>query len=110
MPLNQLLHNDPGLQPERTILAWNRTTVSLAVCTAIILRWTNVYGATILIPVGFLVVLSLFILVTQRLRYQQQALGLARERVPPNLIGVVTMTATLMLFGAAGIFFVLAHN
>ncbi|NLZ56944.1 MAG: DUF202 domain-containing protein [Corynebacterium sp.] len=108
-PYRQPLHNDPGLQPERTILAWNRTTVSLAVCTAVILRWANFYGAAILIPVALLVALTMFILVTQRIRYQRQALGLASEMLPPNLIGVVTMTLTLLLFGAAGIFFVVAH-
>lgn len=106
---HQPLHNDPGLQPERTILAWNRTTVSLAVCTAVILRWTSFYGATILIPVAFLVALAMFILVTQRIRYRRQAVGLASEMVPPNLIGVVTLTLALLLFGATGIFFVLAH-
>lgn len=106
---HQPLHDDPGLQPERTILAWNRTTVSLAVCTAVILRWTSYYGAAILIPVVFLVALAMFILVTQRLRYQRQARGLASELVPPNLIGVATLTSTLLAFGTTGLFFVLAH-
>lgn len=106
---HELLHHDPGLQPERTILAWNRTTVSLAVCTAVILRWTSFYGAAILIPVAFLIALAMFILVTQRIRYTRQSLGLASEHVPPNLLGVATLTLTLLAFGATGIFFVVAH-
>ncbi|ANE03069.1 DUF202 domain-containing protein [Corynebacterium crudilactis] len=103
------LHSDPGLQPERTILAWNRTTVSMAVCTAVILRWTNFYGAAILIPVAFLVGLAMFILVTQKFRYHRQSLGLANETISPNLIGVTTMTLTLLLFGGAGVFFVVVN-
>lgn len=106
---SQPLHNDPGLQPERTILSWNRTTISLALCTAVILRWANFYGAAILIPVVFLMGLAMFILVTQRIRYTRQARGLANEQVPPNLIGVATLTLTVLAFGATGIFFVLAH-
>lgn len=107
--VHEQLHKDPGLQPERTILAWNRTTVSLAVCTAVILRWASFYGAAILIPVVVLIALALFILVTQRIRYARQARGLAIEQVSPNLIGVATLTLTLLAFGATGIFFVVAH-
>ncbi|ALC04620.1 putative membrane protein [Corynebacterium deserti GIMN1.010] len=101
------LHEDPGLQPERTILAWNRTTVSLAVCSAILLRWTPHYGAATLIPVLGLIGLAVFILVTQRMRYERQALGIATNKVPANIIGVVSLSLTMLAFGVAGIFFVL---
>ncbi|MBD8029852.1 DUF202 domain-containing protein [Corynebacterium gallinarum] len=103
------LHKDPGLQPERTTLSWTRTTISLAVCTAVLLRWTNFYGAAILIPVVILVALAMFILVTQRIRYTRQSLGIVSERVPPNLVGVGALTLTMLAFGATGIFFVTAH-
>lgn len=101
------LHDDPGLQPERTILAWNRTTVSLAVCSAILLRWTYFYGAVALIPVLGLIGMAVFILVTQRLRYERQAVGLAANQMSPNFIGVVSLTLTMLAFGAAGLLFVL---
>lgn len=103
------LHSDPGLQPERTTLSWTRTTISLAVCTAVLLRWTNFYGAAILIPVMILVGLAMVILITQRIRYARQSLGISREQMPPNLLGVGALTLTMLAFGAAGIFFVTAH-
>lgn len=105
----QPLHNDPGLQPERTILSWNRTTISMAVCTAVLLRWASFYGAAILVPVVLLISLATLILVTQRIRYTRQSRGLAQEHVPPNVIGVAALTFTALVFGATGIFFVLAH-
>ncbi len=106
---NSLIHGDPGLQPERTILAWNRTTVSLAVCSAILLRWTGFYGSAVLVPVVGLLFLAMFILFTQRIRYQRQVTGLVSDATPPNLTGVATLSSTLVIFGAIGIFFVISH-
>ncbi|AGG65585.1 DUF202 domain-containing protein [Corynebacterium callunae] len=102
------IHDDPGLQPERTILAWNRTTVSMAVCSAILLRWLSFYGPIVFIPVAILVLLAVFILVTQRLRYRRQAQGVAHEEMPANIIGVVSLTSTMLLLGICGIVFVLS--
>ncbi|BAU94459.1 hypothetical protein N24_0197 [Corynebacterium suranareeae] len=99
-------HDDPGLQPERTVLAWNRTTVSMAVCSAILLRWTNFYGVFTLLPVVLLSAMAIVILFTQRVRYERQAVGLVDNKLPPNIIGVVSLTATLLIFGVVGIVFV----
>lgn len=88
-------------------MAWNRTTVSMAVCSAILLRWMSFYGPLVFFPVAALILLAVFILVTQRVRYQRQAQGIAHEEMRPNIIGVVSLTSTLLLFGVCGIVFVL---
>lgn len=37
---------DPGLQPERTALAWQRTAVSFFAASLLVLRWVERLGAT----------------------------------------------------------------
>ncbi|NKX52859.1 DUF202 domain-containing protein, partial [Arthrobacter deserti] len=37
-------HTDAGLQPERTALAWTRTTLALVVASVFFLRWMPSHG------------------------------------------------------------------
>ncbi|MGB3290777.1 MAG: DUF202 domain-containing protein [Burkholderiaceae bacterium] len=58
--------NDPGLQPERTALAWQRTTASLCVASLYVIRtgwhrdfiWITGLGCAMLALCGFMIFTS----------------------------------------------------
>lgn len=101
-------HDDPGLQPERTVLSWTRTTVALALISAVLLRWAWVYGPWVFLLVLVLIGLSAGIYFTQGVRYRRGVEGLVGEAVPPKAGAVLTLTGALLLLGAASIGLVLA--
>lgn len=102
------LHDDPGLQPERTALAWNRTTVSLALVSMIWLRWSHTFGGTVLVMIGLMVASAVVLHGTQRARYRKAARGLAEERIHADIRGVLFMTACMTSFGIGGIVLILS--
>ena len=102
------LHTDPGLQPERTQLAWTRTVISMLLVSAVMLRWAGVYGPAVRRLAGALLTRAVFIVSTQQRRYLPAAQGLSQERVQPGVFAVVALTAALLLLGIGGLSFVLA--
>lgn len=83
------LHQDPGLQPERTVMSWDRTLLALFVVAAMLLRWYTAVGLAALIPAGLCGMAAWTIHVTQRRRYTAQATGLAAERVEADVFAVL---------------------
>lgn len=99
--------SDPGLQPERTIFAWNRTMVSFLVVSAVFLRWLPHFGLGVFLMVAVAALMAFGILVSQQSRYRKMALGIKHERVSADVVAVLMTTLTLLVLGGFAIYLVL---
>lgn len=103
-------HNDSGLQPERTIMAWGRTTMSLCVAGLIFLRWLPHYGLSVLLMVALCLSLAGGIYFTQRKRYARASAGVRDERIHADAVAVTSMTVVVFTLGVVGIIVVLGNQ
>lgn len=102
-----LSHDDPGLQPERTLLAWRRTLMTLLVVCTIFLRWIPHFGLIALLPIIVSLVAGMLIQIGLNARYRKSAKGLKQERVPAPLREVAVLGATVIVLSGVGIYAVL---
>lgn len=100
-------HNDPGLQPERTDLAWRRTSFTLVTAACIFLRWMPHHGwfAGTLVAGSLLVALG--IALTQRRRYQHHARGIGGAVMRANIRGTAAIAGSVVVLAGLGIYTVL---
>ena len=92
---------DPGLQNERTALAWQRTALSLVAASAIMARLT--WEAANVLPTALLAVaaaLSLWVFLESRWRYAHSA-GVRLRPRPRGGRGPLTLALAVALIGVA---------
>ncbi|MFD5829117.1 DUF202 domain-containing protein [Lentzea sp. NPDC060358] len=95
---------DPGLQPERTLLAWRRTCLALAVACATAVKFAaeavGGAGAVVLGLAG--VALSGWAYVASAARYGRVHRRLVRTGAAPSPgVPVLALTATALVLGSA---------
>ena len=104
---------DPGLQPERTALAWRRTALALAGGSVVIMRiLPSVIGVAALV-LGFAgLALALIVLFGSHRRYRRQhrALTSAEPVVLRSGWPVAAMTGATLLVGVLCLLFVLGRG
>ncbi|KRE65477.1 MULTISPECIES: DUF202 domain-containing protein [Micrococcaceae] len=100
-------HGDPGLQPERTTLAWGRTMMSLVTVSAIFLRWLPHHGFPVLTLFAIAVAAAAAIYLTQRRRYNSSSHGISRETVNAEMPAVLWTASAGVMLGVLGILVVL---
>jgi len=99
--------SDPGLQPERTVIAWNRTMVSFLIASAVFLRWLPHYGSGVIYLLALSLLLALGILASQRARYRKMSRGVQAERVGADVVAVLLTCGTVLALGICAIVIVL---
>lgn len=97
-------HDDPGLQPERTVLAWRRTLMTLLICCTLFLRWIPHFGLWALLPVIVALVASLLVQVGLNARYRKSARGMRQERIPAPLREVLVLGTTVIVLSLIGMY------
>ncbi|WP_043443196.1 DUF202 domain-containing protein [Arthrobacter sp. L77] len=101
-------HEDPGLQPERTTLAWNRTMLALVIAGVLLLRWVPRHGW---FPLGLTLLTAataLAITAGQARRYRRSARGIREGRIDADVAGVLGTTVAVALLGALALVVVVA--
>ena len=97
------LHEDPGLQPERTVMSWGRTVLALGVVALTFVRWYPEVGVTALAPALIAAVIGLLIMARQRSRYRRQSQGIVQGAVRPATASVLGLTASAAVLAGLGI-------
>lgn len=101
------MYRDPGLQPERTTLAWGRTMLALVTVSAIFLKWLPHHGLPILLPFTIATGAAATIYVTQRRRYSVRTEGIVKESVNADMHAVFWTAFSGVVLGGLGIAVVL---
>lgn len=101
-------HADPGLQPERTTLAWGRTVLALITSAAICLRWVTHHGMFVLTLFAVAVATGAAICLSQRARYARSSRGIAEETVTADAAGVLGLATATAVLGVLGLYVVIA--
>ncbi|TLM81871.1 DUF202 domain-containing protein [Pseudarthrobacter sp. NamE5] len=102
------MHGDPGLQPERTTLAWGRTMLALVTVSAIFLRWLPQHGLPILLLFAVSAGAAAAIYFTQRRRYRARSRGIRKENVDADITAVLWTAFAGVVLGGLGVGIVLA--
>lgn len=101
------LHEDPGLQPERTSLAWGRTLLTMITVSALFLRWMPFHGAFVATLVALSLITALGIWTSQRRRYIRSASGLKSGQIRADAVSVLLLGASVSILSALGLYIVI---
>jgi uncharacterized membrane protein YidH (DUF202 family) len=97
------VRDDPGLQPERTELAWQRTMISFVGAALLLMRWVDRFGGAVVAMVSIACVAAAYILVRARHRTRYVAPSFPDAPVPVAAFEVLVLTGLTLLLGVVGL-------
>lgn len=109
-PGSRAVHDDPGLQPERTVLAWNRTTLAVAAVGLLALRLGAQRGVDVSALVGAVIGMVLLVVANQSRRHRRSVMGIASGRVEPSTSAVLGVGIGSLLLGLTTLVLIIAHR
>lgn len=99
-------HGDPGLQPERTSLAWSRTIIAYAAVALLTVRIIDRLGPIALVALAVTGVTCLTIVLGQPLRYRAAVRSIGAESgsaAVRSVIATASATATVGVLAALAV-------
>ncbi|MBT2568163.1 DUF202 domain-containing protein [Arthrobacter sp. ISL-85] len=100
-------HDDPGLQPERTDMAWGRTTLSLVVAAATFLRWLPHHGWFVGSLVAAATLTAITINFTRKRRLHRSIQGINQEAITPVIASTTALAGSVVILSLLGIYTIL---
>lgn len=97
------LPRDPGLQPERTALAWNRTALAVAINAALVLRAGALGGSPLFVAVGVLLLLAAGAATAYSAIRKRQLLHAVGTPPQSSSLALLLAAAVTLVASAAGI-------
>ena len=94
---------DPGLQPERTSLAWQRTSLSFVVVSLFFLRWAGEHGALVAVVVASASLTAASTFFHTRVRLRRIAHHFPFPGLEPATTEVLAICAAMVLLGATAL-------
>lgn len=96
-------HDDPALQPERTVQSWLRTSLTMTVVSLIFMRFINVFQGWSVALFVVCLGMALVAIAMQVRRYRLGSVSIRTERGRPSPWAVIFLTTSVCLISVLSI-------